>query len=496
VTRKVCVACSREFTGVVTACPHDGTVLIPLVADQLVGTKLADRYQVLSVIGHGGMGVVYKARHELMDRLVAIKMLKADLISDSVSVKRFQQEARAASLLKHRNVATLFDFGVSPSGQPYLVMEYLEGISLADVIKKDGHVGVDRTVKIFTQAAAALEHAHHQKVIHRDLKPGNIMLIETDEEKEFVKVVDFGVAKVMTAGADEEAQRLTQIGEVCGSPVYMSPEQCMGQRLDPRSDIYSMGVVMYESLTGKLPLLGKTMVDTMSKHISERPPAFSKVRPDLYIPERLEAVVFKTLEKDPAHRPQSMADLERELEWAVPKPGKSAALRNTIQPTGTDIKAIGKPAFAGPRRPVGVFVGVVVALLAASGIGLAWLLHQKPDRPGKPEPRQATVTPPLPGTIGGEQRRVETKPAPALKPSASQPRQPAPQIGSSETRPARHASKPTLPARAGVRAARRPAGAQEDKSESGAGQDKMHTVKVKPADPFAQLERSRSYTPD
>ncbi len=331
--KKVCLSCSREFTGVVSSCPHDGTVLIPLAQDPLIGTKLADRYQILALVGQGGMGNVYRARHELMERDVAIKMLKAEHISDSASVKRFQQEARAACRLKHPNVITLFDFGVSPSGQPYLVMDYLTGISLSDVIKKDGHVGVDRSIRIFIQACRALEQAHRAGVIHRDLKPGNIMLIETDEEKDFVKVVDFGVAKLIGGGDDAESQRLTQTGEVCGSPVYMSPEQCMGQRLGPPSDIYAMGVVLYEALTGRLPLLGKTMVDTMSKHISEMPPSFSDVRPDLYIPERLEAVVFKALKKNPEERHQSMAELERELELAIPKPQKSQAMRTTIQPS-------------------------------------------------------------------------------------------------------------------------------------------------------------------
>lgn len=410
VTRKVCLACSKEFTGVVTACPHDGTILIPLQQDQLIGTKLADRYQILSVIGHGGMGVVYKARHELMEREVAIKILKADLITDSMSVKRFQQEARAACKLKHPNVITLFDFGVSPAtGQPYLVMDYLKGISLADVIKKDGHIGVDRTVRIFLQACRALEHAHNQGVIHRDLKPGNIMLTETDDEKDFVKVVDFGVAKLIGPGAEEEAQRLTQTGEVCGSPVYMSPEQCMGQTLDPRSDIYSMGVVIYETLTGKLPILGKTMVDTMSKHISEMAPSFNTVRPDLYIPERVEGVVFKALAKDPGERQQSMAELERELEWAVPKPGKSDALRRSIQP-GTDFKLPPRstvtaqsqeikvpiptkaPAKA-EKKPVGVIVAIVVAALVAAGGGIALMLMNRPE-PAPPAVAPAPATTP------------------------------------------------------------------------------------------------------
>lgn len=316
-TRKLCITCNQEYLGEFAQCPNDGTVLIPLGQDPLLGKMLADRYLIQSIIGHGGMGVVYKARHELMDRIVAIKMLQSQLITDSQSVKRFQHEARAASRLNHPHVITLFDFGVSPTGQPYLVMDYLSGISMSDLIQKDGQVSVDRTLNILIQACQALDHAHKQGVVHRDLKPGNIMLIEHEGQKDFVKVVDFGVAKLSTFSGDE-AQKLTQTGEVCGSPVYMSPEQCLGQKMDNRSDIYSLGVVLYEALTGHLPLLGKNMVETMSKHIGEKPPSFNTVRPDLYIPERLEAVVFRCLEKDPAARQQSMAELEHELEQSVP----------------------------------------------------------------------------------------------------------------------------------------------------------------------------------
>jgi len=323
---KVCLECNRQFTGIVAACPHDGTLLVNVVQDPLLGTTLAGNYEIQEVIGHGGMGVVYKARHALMDRIVAIKMLQAQLISDSMSVKRFQQESQSASRISHPNVITVYDFGISPNGQPFIVMDYLQGISLADVIKEEGQIGVERSIKILAQACDALDHAHKMGVIHRDVKPTNFVLINYDEEKDFVKVVDFGVAKLMNATPD--GQRLTQAGEVCGSPVYMSPEQCTGGELDQRSDIYSMGIVVYETLTGKLPILGKTMVDTMSKHISEMPPTFQQARPDLYIPERLEQVVFKALAKDPNDRHQTMDELRIELENAIPRPGKSQVLRS------------------------------------------------------------------------------------------------------------------------------------------------------------------------
>jgi eukaryotic-like serine/threonine-protein kinase len=330
---KVCLECNRQFTGIVAACPHDGSPLVKVMQDPLVGTNLAGKYEIISVVGRGGMGVVYKARDTIMDRLVAIKMLKAQLISDSMSVKRFHQEGKAASRINHPHVITVHEFGISPSGQPFIVMDFLEGTSLAQVIKDDGQVGVDRTVKILSQACDALNHAHRHGVVHRDLKPSNIVLIDYDGQKDFVKVVDFGVAKLIT-GAGQDLQRLTQAGEVCGSPVYMSPEQCQGDELDARSDIYSMGVVIYESLTGKLPLIGQTMVETMSKHITDTAPPFNEARPDLYIPGRLEAVVFRALSKSPDERHSTMTQLKQDLELAIPKPGRSQVLRS-VPPEGS-----------------------------------------------------------------------------------------------------------------------------------------------------------------
>ncbi|HEY9773339.1 MAG TPA: serine/threonine-protein kinase [Planktothrix sp.] len=379
---KICLECNREFTGIMTVCPHDNSLLFARVQDPFVGTTLAGNYEIESVIGHGGMGVVYKARHALMDRTVAIKMLQAQLISDSMSVKRFQQESKAASRINHPNVITVYDFGISPTGQPYIVMDYLEGISLADVIKHEGQVSVERAIRVVAQACDALDHAHKQGVVHRDLKPTNIVLVKYDDEADFVKVVDFGVAKLMNSGAD--GQRLTQAGEVCGSPVYMSPEQCMGMELDPRSDIYSMGVVIYETLTGKLPILGKTMVDTMSKHISEQAPRFSETRPDLYIPERLESVIFKALAKDPIDRHQTMEELKNDLELAIPRPGRSQVLRTQNAPEGA---AVAAAIFADPKK-IGIAVVIAACAIGAAGFAVAHMHNPKPA------PARVTAPPP------------------------------------------------------------------------------------------------------
>lgn len=324
--KKVCLECNRQFTGIVAACPHDNSMLVPVAKDPLIGTRLVGKYDILSVLGTGGMGVVYKGRQDVMDRVVAIKMLQAHHLSDSMSVKRFQQESKATCRLNHPHIITVYDFGISPSGQPYIVMDYLEGKPLSDIIRAEGQIGVDRTLNIIKQASEALGHAHKQGVIHRDLKPSNIVLVEYEGEKDYVKVVDFGVAKLMEEGSTE-GQKLTQMGEVCGSPVYMSPEQCQGLPLDKRSDIYSMGIVLYETLTNRLPILGKTMVETMAKHINDLPPTFQEARPDLYIPERVEQVIFRALAKEPENRQQSMEQLATELEMAIPQPGRSQVLR-------------------------------------------------------------------------------------------------------------------------------------------------------------------------
>jgi serine/threonine protein kinase len=330
-----------------------------LQTDPYVGTVLANVYEIHSIIGHGGMGVVYKARHAMMDRIVAIKMLKAQLITDSMSVKRFQQEVKASSRINHPHVVAVYNFGLTPQGLPYIVMDYLEGNTLAGVIRRDGQLGVERGVKIVSQACEGLAYAHKQGVVHRDLKPGNIVLTDYDGDSEFVKVVDFGVAKLMGGTAD--SQRLTQAGDICGSPVYMSPEQCMGQELDWRSDIYSMGVVIYETLTGCLPLVGTTMVDTMAKQCSEMPPPFATARPDLYIPERIQQVVFKALAKDPNNRHQSMDELREELYLAIPRPGRSGALRNAELLTDTTQHADKKAEVS--SKPKVIWIAAIVACL-------------------------------------------------------------------------------------------------------------------------------------
>ncbi|MFN8656171.1 MAG: protein kinase [Candidatus Obscuribacterales bacterium] len=285
----------------------------PYDENVIIGSKVGDKYEILEVVGRGSMGIVYKARHELIGKIVAVKMLRWQLLSDQRSKKRFEREAIASSRLEHPNIIAIYDFGLTPSNQPYIVMDFVQGTTLLHVLRKERCMAPERAVRVFSQVADALHHAHTRGVIHRDLKPANVMLLEKNGQSDFVKVVDLGIAKI-AFGEDAEPEALTKTNEVCGSPLYLSPEQCKQQPMDPRSDMYSLGIVMYELLTGVPALQGSTVYDTLYMHVHNKPKSFAEVRPDLSIPKKLEEIVFRTLEKDPGDRFPTMQDLKRELD--------------------------------------------------------------------------------------------------------------------------------------------------------------------------------------
>jgi serine/threonine protein kinase len=329
--RKLCSQCGQQYPADANVCQLDGAELLSLPIIQklpeseedllAVGTVLGDRYEILSVIGSGGMGIVYKARHQLMDRLVAVKMLNQETIADEQLLTRFQQEAKTASMLSHPNIVAVFDYGVLDS-KPYLVMDYVEGHSLEDLIA-EGPVPLNRYFSLFSQAADALSHAHQKGVVHRDIKPSNIMIERNDIDPNCVRVVDFGIAKLMRNKKDSGEQKITRSGEVLGSAPYMSPEQCMGQEIGIASDIYSLGCVMYEALSGQPPAQGKNTLDTIYKQINDEPLPLRTVRSDVQIPEAIESVVMKALRKDPNRRFANMYELNAALEEAF-KPVKPA----------------------------------------------------------------------------------------------------------------------------------------------------------------------------
>lgn len=282
--------------------------------EDFVGHTLAERYTLLSLIGKGGMSAVFQAKDLKLNKILAVKLLLPHLVSVNMNARRFKIEAQAASSLYHPNLISTYDYGVSDRGMPYIVMDLLEGKSLSEVLKEESPIAFTRALPIFIQIADALAHAHGKNVLHRDLKPSNVMLTTNSNSPDFVQLVDFGIAKMLPAGDDEDGGHdLTRTGEIFGSPQYMSPEQCSSMPMDARSDIYSMGCLMYEVLAGYPPFKGENVMDTLFKQIHEAPPDMKTPDGCAEIPQRLKLIVFRCLAKDPAERYQSAAELSEEL---------------------------------------------------------------------------------------------------------------------------------------------------------------------------------------
>jgi len=299
----------------------------------MIGTVLVDRYEIIEVIGEGGMGIVYKAKHSLMDRVVAIKMLHEDYASNVNALKRFEQEAKAVSSLNHPNILGVYDFGTNEKGQPFLVTEFLVGESLESIVSSKGRLPHQVAVPIFAQACVGLFHAHQNGIIHRDLKPSNLMLIDYEGQNSFVKILDFGIAKVM--GNDDmkvKTPELTRTGEIFGSPLYMSPEQCKALPLDPRSDIYSLGCLMYRTLTGECAINGNNLLEVLYKQVNEQPAAFDEKLLEEQTAVNVEKVVFKAMAKEPDDRYQSMNELKDALLHAVDRGSKGLSTTTGMMP--------------------------------------------------------------------------------------------------------------------------------------------------------------------
>jgi serine/threonine-protein kinase len=279
------------------------------LGDALLGKELSDRYVVTQLLGTGAMGVVYKARHKLLDREVAIKVLKQDASGDEVNRKRFETEAKAASALNHPNLIAVHDYGFMDDGTPFLVMDYLEGESLSSALKREKRLDPLRMITILKQVCTGLEYAHKKGLVHRDLKPNNVMLLPYANGRDLVKVVDFGIVKPI--GADQE---LTATGQIFGTPFYMSPEQCQGRKLDGRSDIYSLGCLFYRMVAGKPPFTGENAVATIVMHVKDPPPEFAPEMLDSELLRALDPVIRKMLAKDPDDRYQSCDELRGALE--------------------------------------------------------------------------------------------------------------------------------------------------------------------------------------
>ena len=319
--------------------------------EELVGSLLAERYEILQLLGQGGMGAVYKARDTELERFVALKLIRADLASNPEILRRFKQELILAREVTHRNVIRIFDLGQA-KGFKFITMEFVEGRDLRVVIREKGKLPPEETVRIISQVCRALESAHAAGVVHRDLKPQNIML----DAKDRVYVMDFGIAHSL------ETPGMTQTGALMGTPEYMSPEQAKGLKVDPRSDLFALGIIFYEMLTGISPFKAETALATLLKRTQERPQPPAEVDPA--IPKAISDVVMKSLEIDRDHRYSTAREILEDLGQEMPTSVRTIAPTlppAAASPTPTNISFL-------QRYRVWIAGGAVVLLLAVSGI--------------------------------------------------------------------------------------------------------------------------------
>ena len=318
----------------------------PSEYDRLVGQTLGGRYYVEKKIGEGGMGVVFAARHAVIERPLAIKVLKREVMRDTATIRRFIQEAKAASRIGHPNIVDVTDFDTTSDGLTYSVMEYVAGATLGHAIRASAPFAPARVIRVAAQIARALAAAHDNGIVHRDLKPENVFLVDRDGRTDFVKIVDFGIAKVtpVEGKGNPNEPRLTRAGSVFGTPEYMAPEQAAGKSdTDGRVDIYALGVIMYEMITGRVPHRGDTTVRTLAMQMLDPVVPPSQVRPDLRIPASLEAVVLKALAKKRDDRYQKMTEVAAALDL----------VNKEIMPLPVAFSATGSPVYQLSALPPG-----------------------------------------------------------------------------------------------------------------------------------------------
>jgi eukaryotic-like serine/threonine-protein kinase len=299
----------------------------PKTAYPLIGQVVGGRYHIVSLIGEGGMGVVYKAEQRLGStvRRVAVKTLHAELSRDASITARFHREVGTVAQLEHPNTVRVYDFGSTDDGTLYIAMEFLDGKALNRVIESEGALDPRRVGHLLRQVAGSLDEAHRQGIVHRDLKPENVLLIERAGEKDVVKLVDFGIAARTESAEREKEQKLTQQGMVLGTPPYMSPEQFTGKLLDARSDVYSLGVMVYEMLTGQLPFQADTAWQWATHHMTSPPRSFDETPGGGRIPEALRRTVLKALSKEPSDRQNSAGQFYTEFVASLGTPTSMAA---------------------------------------------------------------------------------------------------------------------------------------------------------------------------
>ncbi|CAN5484194.1 hypothetical protein BH10CYA1_BH10CYA1_23470 [soil metagenome] len=303
-----CPTCGLAVSATQSTCPVDGTP----IAEHLPGFILDGKYEFNELIGSGGMGVIYKARQIILNRPVAVKMMHSHMLSDK-AIMRFQREGKAGSALSHPNITVVLDFAISEHGQPYMVMDFEVGQTLSQMIEQKGVLSPAFVVDAMIQICQALTHAHERNVLHRDIKPSNMMVIERKDEPPLIKILDFGIAKILDTGEGKD-KTITRTGETMGSPPYMSPEQSVSSNIDQRADLYSLGCVMFECLAGTPPFFAENVFSIMMAHANETPPTLKEATLGKEFPGELERIVKKLLEKNVNGRYQSAKELLSDLE--------------------------------------------------------------------------------------------------------------------------------------------------------------------------------------
>lgn len=414
----------------------------------LVGQTLDGKVLLEAVLGQGGMGAVYRGKHLLLERAVAVKILRPEIVAVDGVTERFFREARMAASIDHPNIVTVFDFGTLPSGGAYLILELIDGVSLRALLQEKVFVEPPLALAVFREICGAVEVAHRKGIVHRDLKPENIMLKRLDGDGVMIKVLDFGLAKVVEAA--ETSSSITRTGEILGTPVYMSPEHCDGAELDARSDVYSLAIILYEMLASQPPFRGR-IASVLTSHIQKPPMSMREVNPQ--IPPVIDEVVLGALEKKPEDRPASTKDFWEKLEaayeeafgekpppdieYVVPakpvepvvhatlketdpvstrseSPNKTGAQQATVQDSGTMVASsvvptgfsaetrtnlageslpATEPVNAPARRVQLLAAAIVIGVLSLTGMGIAFFSRGKTEPPAVSPPVTSTPSP-------------------------------------------------------------------------------------------------------
>jgi eukaryotic-like serine/threonine-protein kinase len=412
VSARKCPTCNTRYPAESAFCAVDGTPLIELSADEdaLVGTVFADRYRILGVLGQGGMGRVYEAEHVNINKKLAIKVLRPEVVSDPATVARFRQEARSASSIGHENIIEIEDFATLPDKSVYLAMELLQGQPLGVRMREPPPLTMLEAVKLMLPVCDALHAAHQKGIVHRDMKPDNIFLSQKGGRLT-PKILDFGIAKV---SGEEGGVNLTQAGAIFGTPLYMSPEQAKGAPLDHRTDIYSVGVILYELLTGRVPFKADSQVQLLSAHITIPPPSFAEVAPDRAIPPALEQVVLRAMSKAPADRQASMAELHEQLRLGA---AQSTSAQPVIAvPASSAPMTTERPAAAAiPERKRNMLLPMILGAAVAGAV--LFFALRKPSQPITTVPPPVAPIPPSspPPPIASDDEVIVTSVPPGAK---------------------------------------------------------------------------------